>query len=730
MAEESRIGNVISIFSTKGGVGKTLLAVNLAIAMAQNGKKVALIDLDLQAIQDMARMIDATPQYSIFDIVSIIDKVEQSGNIKNYMTLVPVGIDFLPAITRPKQSPHITGDRIGKVISMLTPFYDFIVVDGGRAFTDSLISIFNRSNLILFIVTPDILSVYETRWGLDVLQSLHFPLKMIKLLLNRAESKSGLSWQEVKLALPCEIISSIPSDGRVVGLALNRGVPVVVDNPSNRVSVAIKKFAQDLVSNASLYIAHKEVEELRSIKKEEMPSAGTFWDAMGLADKVKWIKPIEQEDEIIKLKRRIHARLIEELDLKRLDMELINNPKKAKELREKAEKIVTNLLAEETGAFLSSFEVREKLVKDVADEALGLGPLEELIRNQDITDIMVNNKDQIYIEQHGKIELTSKKFISDDQVRVVIERIIAPLGRRIDESVPMVDARLPDGSRVNAIIPPLSLTGPTLTIRKFAREHYTVEDLITRFYSLDRSIADFLSACVMARKNVIVSGGTGSGKTTFLNILSTFIPNDERIVTIEDAAELRLNQGHWVRLESRPPNIEGKGAITIRDLFRNCLRMRPDRIIIGECRGGEVLDMLQAMNTGHDGSMTTIHANSTRDVLSRLDSMILMSGVELPIRAIREMTASAIDLVVQTARLSDGSRKVIQVTEIAGMDDETHIRFADIFRFKQLSIDKEHNNKVIGRFIATGHIPSFYDELITRGINLSKDIFTATEILE
>jgi septum site-determining protein MinD len=725
--QSQTFGNVISIFSTKGGVGKTLLAVNMAIALAQEGKKVALIDLDLQAVQDMARMIDATPQYSIFDILSIVDKVEQAGNIKNYMTLVPVGIDFLPAITRPKQSPHITGDRIGKVINMLVPFYDFIIVDGGRAFTDSLISIFNRSNLILFIVTPDILSVYETRWGLDVLQSLHFPLKMIKLLLNRAESKSGLSWQEVKLALPCDIISSIPSDGRIVGLALNRGVPVVVDNPSSRVSVAIKKFAQELISNPSLYIAHKEVEDLRSIKKEELPAAGTFWDAMGLSDKIKWIKPIEQEDEIIRLKRRIHARLIEELDLKRLDMELINNPKKAKELREKAEKIITNLLAEETGAFLSSFEVREKLVKEVADEALGLGPLEELLRNQDIADIMVNNKDQVYIEQHGKITLTSKKFISDDQVRVVIERIIAPLGRRIDESVPMVDARLPDGSRVNAIIPPLALTGPTLTIRKFAREHYTVEDLISRFFSLDRNIADFLAACVMARKNMIVSGGTGSGKTTFLNILSAFIPNDERIVTIEDAAELRLNQEHWVRLESRPPNIEGKGAISIRELFRNCLRMRPDRIVIGECRGGEVLDMLQAMNTGHDGSMTTVHANSTRDVLTRLDSMILMSGVELPIRAIREMTASAIDVIVQTARLSDGTRKIVQITEVAGMDDEMHIKLSDIFRFKQVSIDKEHNNKVIGQFVATGNLPSFYDELITRGISLPKEVFTATE---
>lgn len=722
-------GNVISIFSTKGGVGKTLLAVNLAIALAQEGKKIALIDMDLQAIQDMARMIDATPQYSIFDIVSILDKIEQSANIKNYMTLVPAaGIDFLPAITRPKQSPHITGERIGSVVNALTPFYDFIVIDGGRAFTDSLIQIFNRSNLILFIVTPDILSVYETRWGLDVLQSLHFPLKMLKLLLNRAESKSGLSWQEVKLALPCEIIASIPSDGKVVGLALNRGVPLVIDNPSSRVSAAVKKFAQDLISTPAHFIAHREVEELRSVKKEEMPAAGTFWETMGLSEKVKWIKPLDQENEIIKLKRRIHGRLIEELDLKRLDMELINNPKKAKELREKAEKIITNLLAEETGAFLSSLEVREKLVKEVADEALGLGPLEELLRNGEITDIMVNNKDQVYIERLGRIELTSKKFISDDQVKVVIERIIAPLGRRIDESVPMVDARLADGSRVNAIIPPLSLTGPTLTIRKFSREHYGVDDLI-RFGSTNRSMADFLSACVVARKNMIVSGGTGSGKTTFLNVLSTFIPNNDRIVTIEDAAELRLDQEHWIRLESRPPNIEGKGAITSRDLFRNCLRMRPDRVIIGECRGGEVLDMLQAMNTGHDGSMTTIHANSTRDVLSRLDSMILMSGVELPVRAIREMTASAIDVLVQTARLSDGSRKIIQVTEVAGIDDEMHIKFVDIFRFKQTAIDKE-SGKVIGDFTATGHVPTFYDDLITRGIHLSKDIFTPTEVVQ
>ncbi|MFC1755249.1 ATPase, T2SS/T4P/T4SS family, partial [Thermoproteota archaeon] len=630
---------------------------------------------------------------------------------------------FMPAITRPKQASHITIERLGVVIGMLREQYDFIVLDGGKAFTDTLISAFNSSNLILSVVTPDILSVYETRWGLDVMQSLHFPLKMVKLILNRAESKSSLSLQEIKLALPYEILASVPSEGRSVGLALNRGVPVIVDNPNAKVSQAIKKLAQDLLKNEDLYIEHQKLQQLRSQTKDSAPQAGTFWDKTGLTESLKKMEILKEEDEIIKLKRRIHQRLIEELDLKRLDMEIITNPKKAKELREKAEKIVTNLLADETGAFLSSFEVRERLVKDVCDEALALGPLEDLLKEDEITDIMVNNKDQVYVERHGRLELTTKKFISNDQVRIVIERIVAPLGRRIDESVPMVDARLPDGSRVNAIIPPLALAGPTLTIRKFTREHYTVEHLMTRFNSLTKPLADFLQACVVARKNLIVSGGTGSGKTTFLNVLSTFVPNTERIVTIEDAAELKLVQEHWVRLESRPPNIEGKGAITARDLFKNTLRMRPDRIIVGECRGGEVLDMLQAMNTGHDGSMTTIHANSTQDVLTRLDSMILMSGVELPVRAIREMIASAVDVVVHTSRLSDGSRKIIQVTEVAGMLDETHVELHDIFLFKQTGVDRENNNKVIGDFQATGIIPTFYDDILTMGIDLPREIF-------
>ncbi|MBU2103188.1 MAG: CpaF family protein, partial [Candidatus Omnitrophica bacterium] len=392
-----------------------------------------------------------------------------------------------------------------------------------------------------------------------------------------------------------------------------------------------------------------------------------------------------------------------------------------KELRNKAERTVSNIISQEAGGFISSTEVRKKITKEIIEEALGLGPLEDLLKDGGITEIMVNNKDQVYIERVGKIELTSKKFTGNEQVRIVIERILAPLGRRIDESVPYVDARLPDGSRVNAIIPPLSLTGPTLTIRKFSRERYSMNDLTQRFGSLTADMAKFLEATVVSRKNILVSGGTGSGKTTFLNILSEFIPERERIISIEDSAELKLHQRHWIRLEARPPNIEGRGEITIRDLFRNTLRMRPDRIIVGEVRSQEVLDMLQAMNTGHDGSMSTIHANSTMDVIIRLDSMILMTGVELPIRAIREMVSSAIDVIVQTARMSDGSRKVTQIAEVVGMLDETHINIQDIFVFKQTGLDEQNN--VAGYFTPLGYIPTFYDEIRSRGIELSREIF-------
>jgi pilus assembly protein CpaF len=332
---------------------------------------------------------------------------------------------------------------------------------------------------------------------------------------------------------------------------------------------------------------------------------------------------------------------------------------------------------------------------------------------------MVNGPNQVYVERAGKLELTSQTFMDDESVSGVIERIVAPIGRRIDESQPYVDARLPDGSRVNAIIAPLSLIGPCITIRKFSRRALTVEDLVT-YGTWTRNAADFLRLCVLMRKNIVVAGGTGSGKTTLLNVLSNFIPSTDRIVTIEDAAELRLSQPHVIRLEARPPNIEGRGAVPIRDLVRNSLRMRPDRVIVGECRGGEALDMLQAMNTGHDGSLTTVHANSPRDVISRLETMVLMSGMELPSRAIREQIASAIDVIVHESRLSDGSRKVVCISEVVGLEGQ-QIVMQDIFEFKQTDIDED--GKVFGKFMPTGSMPTFYEHLKSRGLHIDPSVF-------
>ncbi|MHB8126906.1 MAG: CpaF family protein [Desulfitobacteriaceae bacterium] len=362
---------------------------------------------------------------------------------------------------------------------------------------------------------------------------------------------------------------------------------------------------------------------------------------------------------------------------------------------------------------------RQRLVQEIMDEILGFGPITSLLQDPSISEIMVNGPRQIYVERKGKLVKTDACFYDDKHVLHIIEKIVAPLGRRIDESSPMVDARLPDGSRVNAIIPPLALNGPTITIRKFAEDPFQVEDLI-RFGSLTSEMAYFLEICVKARLNMLVSGGTGSGKTTTLGVLSGYIPEDERIITIEDAAELQLRQSHVVSLETRPANIEGKGAITIRDLVRNSLRMRPERIIVGEVRSGEALDMLQAMNTGHDGSLTTGHANTPRDMLSRLETMVLMAGMELPVRAIREQISSALDLVVQQSRLRDGSRRITHITEVLGMEGDI-IVLQDIFRFEQIGIDK--NGKIQGHFRATGIRPHFVERLISAGQNIPENLF-------
>ncbi|MCX2748190.1 CpaF family protein [Arthrobacter sp. MI7-26] len=365
-------------------------------------------------------------------------------------------------------------------------------------------------------------------------------------------------------------------------------------------------------------------------------------------------------------------------------------------------------------------EERRRLIREIADEVMGYGPLQRLLEDPSVTEIMVNRFDQIYIERHGHITLTGAQFSSDDHLRKVIERIVSRVGRRIDESSPLVDARLEDGSRVNAIIPPLAVNGPSLTIRKFSHVPLTVQNLI-EWGSLTPEIAELLSACVRARLNIIVSGGTGTGKTTLLNVLSSFIPEEDRIVTIEDAVELQLQQQHVVRLESRPPNIEGKGAIGIRELVRNSLRMRPDRIIVGEVRGGESLDMLQAMNTGHDGSLSTVHANSPRDAIARLETLVLMAGMDLPLRAIREQVSSAVDLLVQVTRLRDGSRRVTHVTEVQGMEGEI-VTLQDAFLF-DYSAGIDQHGRFLGKPIPTGIRPRFLDRFAELGIAVSPAVF-------
>jgi pilus assembly protein CpaF len=386
-------------------------------------------------------------------------------------------------------------------------------------------------------------------------------------------------------------------------------------------------------------------------------------------------------------------------------------------LRSRVEELVEEKLRAEK--FPYTRQMRNRLVSDMADEILGFGPIEPLLRDPTVTEVMVNRPDQVYCERFGKLELTDIQFRDAEHIRHVIDKIVTPLGRRVDESSPMVDARLPDGSRVNAIVPPLSLNGPVLTIRKFSVDPYTVEDLIG-FGSITQGMAAFLAACVKVKLNMIVSGGSGAGKTTLLNVLSSFIPEGERIVSIEDAAELKLHQPHVVRMESRPPNIEGKGEVKIRDLVRNSLRMRPDRIIVGEVRGGEALDMMQAMNTGHEGSISTVHANSPRDALARLETMVMMSGMELPSRAIREQIASAIHLLVHISRLSDGSRKVTTVSEIQGMEGNV-IVLEDLFAFHQKGIGE--GGKVLGTMQPTGLVPKFLDRFNAAGMHLPAEIF-------
>ena len=490
------------------------------------------------------------------------------------------------------------------------------------------------------------------------------------------------------------------------GTTLGDGTPLYPNQPyhlEGKTNVLRLGRSVELVINVREEARKAAVNDDFSVDKGEIP----LLELSGIPIR---FRPIVQE-----IKKQAHKELLRRLNLKKMAVSGVSD----EELRTQAVTMVKEILGQLTVKLPPELSL-EIIEKELVSEAIGLGPLEVMTARDDISEIMVNGPNQIFVEKKGVLYKTDTSFADDNQVLAAIERIVAPLGRRIDESSPMVDARLPDGSRVNAIIPPLSLVGPSITIRKFSKTPLKAGDLV-RFGSISPDMVRFLAVCVAVRKNIIISGGTGSGKTTLLNVLSSFLPNRERIVTIEDAAELQLRQEHLVRLESRPPNIEGKGAITIRDLVRNSLRMRPDRIVVGECRGGEALDMLQAMNTGHDGSLTTIHANTPRDALARLETLVLMAGFDLPLRAIREQIASAIHIVVQITRERDGSRKVVNISEITKMEGDI-ITMQDIFTFRQTGWNAE--NKIEGVFEPTGSIPTFMEEIERAKLDLDVSMFS------
>lgn len=636
------------------------------------------------------------------------------------------GIHYIPSVLEPEQVNQLEPKHVARGLQLLQTVYNFIIVDLGSDLETQNIKALESTSMILVCTLPEILVLHHSRKMIEKIQNLLFPPELIKLVVNRFSPSKGISPQMIQNNLKKQILGVIPEDEPSTVAAQVKAQPFVITLPRAEITKAyftIVRTIQQQQLLDKLSQLKKPTDAGAKLGASRAAKAGGGEKAGGsqvVFDRSQ-MKDEKPSDQWSALKQRIHKQLIDTMDLKKIDTETGNDPKKKAVLREKTKTVVVELLDKEEHPFRSRDEI-QKLVKEILDEALELGPIQDLLLDDSVSEIMVNRKDQIFIERNGKLVLSNVNFSGTSQLLSVIERIVSSVGRRIDEKQPYVDARLVDGSRVHAIIPPLAIQGPMLTIRKFSKNRLSYKDLV-KYGSMTDEMADFLRACIEARLNVVISGGTGSGKTTLLNVLSSFIPPGERIITVEDSAELQLIQDHWGRLETRPANMEGKGEVSIRDLVRNTLRMRPDRIVVGECRAGEALDMLQAMNTGHDGSMTTIHSNTPRDCIARMETLVMMAGMDLPAKAIREQIASAVNLIVQQTRLSDGSRKVTSITEVIGMQGDV-VTLQEIFAYKKSGMDQ--NRKVIGKFVATGFIPKFIDELDAQGVKIPRGIFSVS----
>ncbi|HYH09656.1 MAG TPA: ATPase, T2SS/T4P/T4SS family [Thermoanaerobaculia bacterium] len=699
-------GSIISVLSRKGGVGRSFLAVNLAIAIKTlTHRPVLLIDLNLPYSGDCLMQLGLS---SVTSMTHYAPKIEflTPAALDGKLAVHASGIVVLPACVKVELSRLVTPEVIKRFLEVAEELYGYIIVDHGTEIDELAMTVLDRNALSVLVMNQNLLSVSQTRKLYELLRAIHYPGERIQYVVNRYVSDGRVHQNILQSNVDKQILAFVPDDRAAVEEALMTQQSVMRQRRLP-LTMAIENLAERVLHYADRLSGSR--------------GHGVSKDFLATMDGPAGGEARERQSKAITdLKIKVHQRLVREMSTQEFAVGKMLTGKERAEVQMKAEAVVSRILDEEAGELARSTDEKRQLTKDILEEALGFGPLERHLADPKVSEIMINGAEQIYIESGGKIVQSPERFTSEEQLRRIIERIVLQVGRRVDEQSPLVDARLSDGSRVNAVIPPIALDGSKLTIRKFSKKRLGIDDLL-KFSTMNVQMAQFLEAAILSRKNIVIAGGTGSGKTTLLNILSSYIPGDERIVTIEDSAELQLPQTHVVRLETRPPNIEGRGDISIRDLVRNSLRMRPDRIVIGECRGGEALDMLQAMNTGHDGSLTTAHANTPRDTLARLETMCLMAGMDLPSKAIREQIASAVHLIVQQSRLQDGSRKITHITEVAGIDEDETVITHDIFLFHQRSVDNA--GKVLGYFAPTGYIPSFLDELAAKGAGVNREIF-------
>lgn len=720
--ETTSAQRVIAFTGPKEGVGKTTLVLNLAIAWAEIQKRpVLIVPLDPLARQEHGFYLGIRKPVSVADLVRALGSgaiAIAGGLLRGKVSMTQVGVGVLPLGSTRQEVSMISPKVLLPILSRLQQTFDiFLDVDSSFPMETFAFDIADK----VFWVTNCTRSHLNTAVSAFTdFKEMHFPVDRLDIICNQYNLPGAIDHEEVNqffIKLGREPIVYLTWEASVFEASNKREIEILV----NRSSLWVQEGLRPILAAIKSAKPTDKKWETTVPDSEFVASAKNIWEASSLAvggsSNVNHFKALDADlsywDD---LKMQVHKEVIKTLELERIVIS--EEGSQNEQVRKRVSVIIDEVLRKKANVQLSR-DQKTRFITELLDEILGLGPLEALMRDPSVTEIMVNAYDKIFIEQKGKLTLTRYRFRDNDQVIQVIKRIVAPLGRRIDESVPLVDARLKDGSRVNAIIAPLAVSGPSLTIRRFSQKPFGPQDYY-RFGTISEQCMGFLENCVKLRKNIIISGGTGTGKTTFLNALSSYIPAAERIVTVEDTAELRLQQEHWVSLESRPPNVEGKGAITIKDLVINCLRMRPDRIVVGECRGAEALDMLQAMNTGHEGSLATIHANTPRDSLTRLEAMCMMASADLPIWAIREMISSAVNLIVQLSRFSDGSRKVTHITEICGQKDGV-IQSKDLFRYTQTGVDE--NGKVQGNFAPTGELPTFFAEFKAKGIDLPADIF-------